>query len=142
MTLKDFEKKWFINIKDGLLMNFPADFIDEKECDEIKMPGRSLIIGPELFGSYELLDIDGQSHFQTDSLHRAKYILYANRLKPVKILIPKSNDSIQKSVRSYEKHLDSILKEMQVDYNAIFKDPDKFLSVSKNVFNSLMLRRF
>ena len=142
MTLKDFEKKWFTNIKAGLLMNFPSDFIVEKECEEIKMPGRSLIIGPELFGSYELLDIDGQSRFQTDSLHRAKYILYANRLKPDKILIPKSHDLIQKSVRSYEKHLDNILKEMQVDYNATFKDPDRFLSVSKNVFNSLMLRRY
>ena len=142
MTRKEFEKKWFLKIENELLKDFPDDFIVKEDCEFFVMAGKTLIIGPELFWNYEILDVNGNKHYQTDSLSKAKYILYANRLKPDKILIPRNENQIINAVRSYEKHLDNILKDMQQDFYNTFNDPNKFLSTSKSIFNSLILRRY
>ncbi len=142
MIEKEFVKYWIDKLKGKELKNFPDDFIDHNLMIEIDMPGKTLVLGPELFGTYELLDAVGESLIQTESLTKAKYILYANRTRPRKIKLPADEKQLESTVKSYERHLDSIVHEMEREYKSKFPNNKHFFEISNQVFNSLNLQRY
>ena len=142
MTEKDFAKEWVGKIKEGMLKQFPDDFVTESETESVSLPGKLLIMGPEMFGAYEVTDSSGNPYYQSTDVNRIKYVLYANRNKPVKIDIPKDDSIILNAVKNYEKMLDSIIIEMEKSFKSSFPDSRNFLSVSNSVFNSLNLQRY
>lgn len=140
MTEKEFTSKWIDKIKKELLI-FPERFVEKFECVDIKMPGKNLLLAPPLFGSYEVVDSDGNIYFHTDNHQHAKYLIYANRNKPLNINLPKLAAEIESAVKEYEKHIDGFLKEMEKDFKKEFPVSKNFPIISAQVFNSLNLIR-
>lgn len=141
MNEKEYIAKWKDRIGNELLKSFPNDFIEGSEVDPIELPGKSLMLS-ELFNSYEIIDSDGNTYFTTDDYFKAKYILYSTRLRPKQIEILRDSNKIKSAVKGYEKHLDSLLKEMEQNYKKEFPDAVSFLKVSNVIFNSLNLQRY
>ncbi len=142
MNEKEFIKRWIDKIATELLKKFPDDFIDGIECKNFNMPGKSLVLGSELFGTFEIMDVDGNVIFQAENIYKAKYILYANRTKPAEIKIPLSETDIKAVVKNYENHIDSIVKMIEEDLMKQSTNPHKFLRVSNSIFNNLNLQRY
>jgi glycogen synthase len=142
MNEKEFIKKWIEKISSELLKDFPNDFINDEEWKKFDMPGKSLILGPELFGTFEIIDIDDNVFFQAENIYKAKYILYANRTKPDEIKIPLSETDIKAVVKNYENHIDSIVKIIEEDLMKQSTNPHKFLRVSNSIFNNLNIQRY
>lgn len=142
MTQKEFEKKWIGLIENEFLKKFPDEFIELSETESIELPETGLIIGSEFFGSYEIVDSKGNVHFNVDNYYKAKYILYANRLKPENVLQPNDEEKLISAVKEYERLLDSILKQMGRDFKQSFPESQHFVSVSNHVFNALNLKRY
>lgn len=140
MSQKDFVIKWVNEFRSGLLKTFPDDFINI-ETIEFSMPGIELILGTELFGQYELTDIEGKSILTVGDFYKAKYIIYANRNKPTSIKIPADESMIKYVVKNYEKHLDLLLTGLEKEYKKEFPEMKDFNLVSNQIFNSLNLRR-
>jgi len=142
MTEKEFAVQWTEEISKVLLKSFPSDFIVGLETEKMNMPQVPLVLGSELFGSYEITDIDGNSLITSDSLIKAKYILYANKEKPASIDIPKSEDEITPVVKDYEKHLDLVLHTIDKEYKKLFPEGKNFYQISSSIFNNLKLKRY
>jgi len=142
MLEKDFVKIWVGKIKDGMLKNFPNDFLNEIPAGEIELPGKMLILGPELFGAYELTDSKGNPFLQTPDLYKIKYLLYANRLTFLKTLIPLKEEQITGAVKEYEKHIDSLVSLVEKDFKVNFPDSKNVHSVSNQIFGTLNLQRY
>jgi hypothetical protein len=142
MTQKEFLQEWVNLLKDSKLKSFPKDFIKDVPTKEIQLPSKTLILGPELFGSFELLDVSGSMIFKGVDFTEAKYILYANREKPSNIIIPLDMPEIKAVVKEYELHLDSILKELEKDFKLKFPESHKFLEVSSHLFHTLNIQRY
>lgn len=142
MLEKDFVKIWVEKIKGGILKNFPADFIPGIPASEVELPGKMLILGPELFGTFELTDSKGNPFLHTTNFSMVKYYLYANRTTPVKMLLPDDEETVSKVVKDYEKHLDAIVTMMEKEFKVLFPDSKSFNSVSNLVFSTLNLQRY
>ncbi len=140
MTEKDFINIWFENIKKGF-REFPYSFISSVDTEELEMPGKNLLLTPPLFDYYEIVDIDGNIIFHTNNYFKAKYILYANRSKPLKITIPRNSQDIEAIVKSYENYIDEILRAIERDYKKSFSQSRNFANVSNQIFNLLNLIR-
>ena len=98
MTEKEFIKSCILQIPEFILKKFPAEFIGNAPTNKMKMPGRLLILGTELFGTYEILNAEGSVEFHVESLAEAKFILYANRIHSKAIEIPKDKVEVEKAV--------------------------------------------
>ena len=73
MNEKQFIDKWIEKIDNDLLTKFPDDYIKEIKTDNFKLPGRSFSITSELFGQYELMDIDEHKVIQTEDYYLVKF---------------------------------------------------------------------
>ena len=142
MTIQEFENKWLKKIRDELLNSFPDDFLEFGDYETLNLPGKPLIKGSELFGTYEIIDTDGIPFISVDSANKLKYILYSNFSKPERIKIPLDNSEITNSVKKYEKHLDDILKMIINDFKSEFPTSNKHVSVSGKIFQMLNLHRY
>lgn len=142
MTEKEFTTEWIEKLKSGTLKKFPDEFIAGTDSKDLDLPLKGLLMGEELFGSYELIDPDGNSALVTDSYEKAKYILYSFREKSSRIKIPLDDNKTNEAVKLYEKHLDGLIREIEKDFSTRFSDKKNFLAVSNNIFNSLNLKRY
>ncbi|MBU0473906.1 MAG: hypothetical protein KKF62_07050 [Bacteroidetes bacterium] len=140
MNDKDFVNKWIEKIESNF-RKFPDDYLADIETEIFEMPGKTISLGSELFGQFEVVDLNGNPILQTDDYNHIKFILYANRLKPKSILKPKDTLAIKKVVKEYELQLDSIIKEIKIELNKVLPTSD-FLRVSNQIFNALNLQRY
>jgi hypothetical protein len=140
MTEKEFAQIWTEKIKDEL-KSFPEDFLGNVECETITLPGTVLFLPPPFFNSYQITNELGETIYSTGDHFKAKYILYANRNKPLQLKIPISDLNVYETVRDYEKHLDKFLKEMEKEFKLTFPNSKGFKRNSIQVFNSLNLVR-
>ncbi|MDH7604396.1 MAG: hypothetical protein QHH13_05805 [Melioribacter sp.] len=134
MNEKEIAVNWIEKIRKEL-KSFPEDFNLSTENKIVELPGKNLFLAPPLFDSYEIVDNEGNIVFHFKSYYVAKYIIYANRNKPSKILIPENEEDIRTAVKSYEDYLDNILRSIEKDCK------EKFPEVSSHVFKSLNLIR-
>lgn len=140
MTEKEFVRNWIERVRIEL-KKFPADFLGREECTTLTLPPKLLIFPPPLFNIYQIIDENGETIYSTDDLFRAKYIIYANRSRPTELRIPLEDLKVYEKVRDYEKHLDSFLKEMEMDFKKKWPNSKGFNRISLQVFNSLDLIR-
>lgn len=113
MNEKDFIMQYVEKIITEGIKNFPDDFISTDKLQKVKLPGKALHLGEEFFGSFEILNSDGESILQVNDYNRAKYLIYSNKNLPAEILIPGDEDEIKKSVKKYELYLDNIIKDIR-----------------------------
>ena len=141
MTEKQLIEKWAEKFKNDLLAKFTDDYIAESKTEVFNLPGKSFSITSELFGQYELLDIDGKKVIQTEDYYLAKYLLYANRTKPNSVAIPVANDEVKIIVKNYEKLLDSLVKDIIENIKVVLPVSDP-LRLSNQIFNMLNIIRY
>jgi hypothetical protein len=142
MLEKDFIKSWIDILSSDKLKIFPDDFINKLNCNNIYLPETNLLLGSELFGKYEILDAAGNSILQTDSIYYAKYILYSNRFQISNLNIPQNDSDIINIVRTYEIHLDDIIKEIEKGFKKEFPKANNFIEISNKIFTALNLKRY
>lgn len=142
MTEKEFVVNWTKELSTGLLKSFPNDFIFNLETEELSIPEIPLVLGSELFGSFEITDVEGASVLTCENLYKAKYILYANRERPAVVSIPVIEEEVEKTVKEFEKHIDLLLHSINANYKKTFPEGKNFLQVSNQIFNSLNLKRY
>lgn len=141
MLEKDFIKTWIEKIKEGLLKNFPGDFLENITTTEAELPGKVLMLGPELFGTFEVTDSQGNPYLLTTNFTKVKYFLYSNRTTPKKVLVPVEESDMIHIVKEYEKYLDSLVAMIEKDFKKTFPESKSFLSVSNQIFGTLNLLR-
>lgn len=141
MKLNEFENDWYKKIQNELLKSFPGHFIEGKEFEVFKLPGTPLLKGTELFGRYEIIDMEGKPILSTDNLNKLKYILYANLNHPKSIKIPLKDNEIKDAVKEYELHLDEIVKMIKSDFISHFPESDKHIASTNRIFKLLNLQR-
>jgi len=142
MNIAGFEKGWIIEINYNILKDFPRDFLDTIDKDPLNMPAKPLIKGSELFGAFEITDIDGYTFLNTSNISKLKYILYANRNTPSKIEIPKSESDFDIIVKKYENHLNEIIKMIELEFYKEFHSTKGMSLVINKIFRTLNLHHY
>jgi len=141
LTSKEFIKNKLKELSGRGVKNFPDNFLFPCEVNEITLPPESLIIGNELFGNYEVITIKGHPFCHTDTLLKAKYIVYAGKQKDRKIKIPVNERDIEAAIKNYEKYLDTMLRETEKDYRKLFPENKDVNNIVNEVFRLLNLNR-
>lgn len=141
MTEQQFIKKWIEKIEADPLIKFPNDYIKDIKTENFKLPGKSFSITSELFGQYELMDIDENIVIQSEDYYLVKFLLYANRTKPNSVSMPTVSDELKAVVRKYEKRIDSIIKEVIENTKIVLPNSDP-LKLSNQIFNLITLKRY
>ncbi len=142
MNFSQFEKKWVDEINNNLLKDFPKDFIDNIDCELLNMPGIPLVKGSELFGNFEITNLEGETFLSTPNQFKVKYILYANSSFPKEINIPKNDFEFEKIVKNYEDYLDNLFRIIEKDYKKEFRTTKDLISTTNNIFRRLNLKRY
>lgn len=140
MNEKDFINSWIEKIESNF-QKFPNDYVSNIKTENYEMPGKPIALGSELFGQFEIVDLDGNPVLQTDDYNFIKYLLYSNRLKPSSIPKPKNDSEIAKVVKEYETQLDSIMKEIKSELTKLLPTSD-FLRITNQIFSALNLQRY
>jgi hypothetical protein len=141
MNEKKFISSWVSKLASANIKNFPGDFISLTNYTELKLPGKTLLIGEEFFGKFEIITPDGNSVLHTENYLQAKFVLYANRNTPELIRLPKDENEIRQAVQKYELYIDSIIKENEIDYKKTFPEEKNSKSVVNEIFRQLNLVR-
>lgn len=139
-------EKEFISSKESKLgspgiKNFPQDFLEFKEYKEVRLPAKTLLIGKEFFGKYEILTTTGNSVLHADSYSQAKFIIYANRNTPEILHIPSNESELKSGIQRYEAYLDDIIRDIESDYKKAFPEEMNSKNVVNEVFKLLNLVR-
>ena len=142
MNEKEFVELWAGRIKNELLKKFPEDFLGEMETKDVSFPGKILLLGQELFGTFEIIESNGTVHFQLPSLIEAKFYLYANRNKPSWVSVPVNEKDVVAVVKAYEVSLDQILLAIEKEFKSVFPGSKNYRQVSNQIFHALNLQRY
>lgn len=139
---KDFIKQYVEKITSDGVKNFPEDFISTDKLQKVKLPGKALHLGEEFFGSFEILNSDGESFLQVHDFNRAKYLIYSNKKLPAEISIPDNDDEIKESVKKYELYLDNIIKDIRSAFLKTGVDIKHSSNIISEIFRILNLVRY
>jgi hypothetical protein len=141
LTGKEFIGKKVKELSTEGLKSFPEDFIFPCDSTSLNLPGETLIIGNEFFGSYEILTSKGNLFGKPESFIKAKYIVYAGKHRNKIISIPLEEKNIETMVRNYEMYLDTLLRQIENEYAGIFPDGIDLHSITNDIFRKLNLIR-
>ncbi len=142
LTSKEFTSNWCTRIRNNGIKTFPDDFLSNCETEEIQLLNKPLIIGNEFFGHHEILTTDGTSVMQVESHDKAKYLVYASRYKPGKVLIPKSEKEIKAAISNYHQYLEEIISQIKSDYNKNFPSSKNSNETVNEIFRILNIIKY
>lgn len=142
MNEKLFVGNWVKKCMSEGIKNFPVDFADESYLERKSAPAKTLIIGQEFFGAYEIITTGGESVFQAKNYDEAKFVVYSARNRSGFYYLPKDLSQLKPLLKQYDEYLDSILSEILVDYKKTFPGEKNFHSLSNEIFRILNLIRY
>lgn len=142
MSKKLFVDSWVNKIQTAGIKQFPFYFIDNSQLEIIPIPVKTLVIGQEFFGSYEILTTEGESVYQASNLEEAKFIVYSSRERNGKAYLPKDKSIIKNLINNYNAYLDNILTQIKIDYQISFPDEKDIHSITNDIFQKLNLIRY
>lgn len=142
MNEKLFIDKWISNIKSQGIKNFPKDFINESELNSFSIPKKTLVLGQEFFGSYEILTTRGDQVYQASTLDEAKFFIYSAKERNGLAYLPKDKLQIKSVVDLYNKELDNLVDQIKKDYKKTFPESKNLLAVTNEIFQKLNLIRY
>jgi hypothetical protein len=123
------------------LRRFPDDFLVNIECMDFELPGKTLILGEEFFGRFEIITPDGTPVLHIDDFDKANYIVYASRSKQDKIKIPLKKEFIKQVLDSYRNYLDNLVKKLEHEFKESFPASKNFNAASSAIFKKLNIVR-
>ena len=141
MTEKEFIAKTVEHYLEAGIKNFPANFVETISTKVLEIPKKTLILGEELFGSFEIITTDGSQVLLTDDLMTGKFIVYASCNANGLIEIPQEKKMVGDAVERYENYIDFILVEIQKDFKTTFPESENNLDIVNEVFKKLKLIR-
>jgi hypothetical protein len=139
---KFFIDHWVNKIQSDGIKKFPHDFINFNDLEVFSIPIKTLVIGQEFFGKYEIITTDGEQVYQAEDYDQAKFFVYSSRERNGKAYLPKEKSQIKIIVNLYNNYLDDILNQMKKDYNKNFMDSKDLHSVTSEIFKKLNLIRY
>jgi hypothetical protein len=139
---KSFIENWVNKVQSSGIKQFPFSFIDESQLDIISIPIKTLVIGKEFFGAYEIITTEGESVYQAANYDEAKFLVYSSRVRNGKAYVPKDTSQIKSLVDSYNNYLDDLLNQIKKDYKKNFPDGKNILAVLNEIFQKLNLIRY
>lgn len=142
MNEKLFIENWISKVQSAGIKQFPLHFIDETQLDIISIPIKTLVIGQEFFGAYEIITTDGESVYQASNYDEAKFIVYSSKARNGLTYIPKDKSQIKSLVDSYNNYIDDLLNQIKKDYKKNFPDGKNVHAVSNEIFQKLNLIRY
>ena len=142
MNEEFFIESWLSKIQSSGIRQFPLDFIDESQLINISIPVKTLVIGQEFFGAYEIITTDGESVYHASNYDEAKFIVYSSKERNGKSYLPKDRSMTKTLVDSYNNYLDDLLTQIKNDYKKNFKDGKNVNAVSNGIFKKLNLIRY
>lgn len=142
MNEEFFIESWLSKIQSSGIRQFPLDFIDESQLINISIPVKTLVIGQEFFGAYEIITTDGESVYHASNYDEAKFIVYSSKERNGKSYLPKDRSMTKTLVDSYNNYLDDLLTQIKNDYKKNFKDGKNVNAVSNEIFKKLNLIRY
>lgn len=137
-----FIENWISNVQSSGIRKFPHHFIDESQLDIVSIPLKTLVIGQEYFGAYEIITTDGESVYRANNYDEAKFIVYSSKERNGKAYIPKDKSMIKTLVDSYNNYLDDLLAQIKNGYKKNFQDGKNVNAVSNEIFKKLNLIRY
>ncbi|MHB8579026.1 MAG: hypothetical protein ACYDA4_04090 [Ignavibacteriaceae bacterium] len=141
MNEKKFITEWVTKLSEEGLKEFPGDFLKTDEVKTINLPEKTLVVGQEFFGSFEILTTDGKSVHHAPDYIEAKYFIYANRTKPKEILLPAKKEKILETITLYQEYLDTLIRHIESDYKKSFPNTKNSSYVVNEIFRHLNLVR-
>jgi len=141
VTEKEFISRYINKHSETSSKIFPDDFTNLSDTEMLEMPPNTLVLGSEFFGAVEILTTEGTPILQAESIHKAKYIVYANLNRNGNIIIPKNEYEIKTAVENYEKHLDWILLDIEEELKKKLPESRNLHSVTNEIFLKLNLVR-
>ena len=142
MNEKLFVEIWVKKCLSEGIKNFPIDFADESYLERKTAPAKTLIIGQEFFGAYEIITTEGESVYQAKNYDEAKFIVYSARNRSGLFYLPKDLSQLKSILKQYDQYLDSFLSKMLTDYKKTFPGKKNFHSHSNKIFRTLNLIRY
>lgn len=142
MNDKLFVEYWISKIQSSRIKHFPFDFIDKSHLETIPIPVKTLVIGQEFFGQYEIITTDGESVYHASNYDEAKFFVYSSKEREGKAYLPKDNSLTKSIVDDYNKYLDELINQINKDYKKNFQDAKNIHAVSNEIFKKLNLIRY
>jgi len=141
LTKKEFVEYWKNKLISEGIKTFPDDFLDNVETLKKKIPAKTLILGSELFGTFEVITTDGEIITQAENYIEAKYYVYGSQQRKSEIKFPVDKNLIPLIVKKYEQYIDSIITEVTKDFRKSFQDTKEINPVSE-ILKTLNLVRY
>ena len=142
MNEKEFIEKIYNKILTSDLRKFPADFLDPNLLIKISVPVKTLVLGNEFFGKYEIITTDGAQVYQADALNEAKFFIYSSAERNGSAYLPEDKTLINKTIEEYHQYLDNIIRLIKSEYKKAFPDGKDVLSISNKIFQKLNFVRY
>lgn len=141
MTIKEFISQYLNNHAGKDVRNFPDDFAELTDPKQLELPHKTIVLGNEFFGQFEITTTDGTPLHQAFDIYEAKYIVYASRQRTGAVLIPKSPSEIKNTVEDYEEYLDSVLHDIEGSFLNEFPNSPELSQTTNEIFSKLGLIR-
>lgn len=127
-------------IKSEYVKKFPDDFLFSSDFFEEEIPGKTLVLGSEFFGNFELNTIDGSLFKMVDNILLAKYYIYSSTQKKQKIKIPSTNSELRKVVSDYEHYFDKLIKTIELEIPKSISHSEKLKIINQVILNLNLIR--
>lgn len=141
MKKKEFVEYWKTKLISEGIKTFPDDFLDNVETFQKVIPDKTLIPGSELFGTFEVITIDGEIITQAKDYTEAKYYDYASQQRKSEMKLPVDRNRIPLIVKKYEQYIDKIITEVTKDFKKSFPDTKETNPVTE-ILKALNLVRY
>lgn len=142
MSEKLFIEKWINSIQSAEVKPFPFDYIYESQLNLFSIPKKTLVLGQEFFGAYEVITTDGEQVYQALDMDEARFFIYSSRERSGRSYLPKTKNTIREIILKYHKYLDRLIEDIRKDYKISFPDGKNVLSVTTEIFQKLNLIRY
>lgn len=142
MNEKLFIENWINKIQSDGIKNFPQDYINKSQLDCIKIPIKTLVMGQEFFGSYEIITTSGEQVYQASTIDEAKFFLYSSKERNGNAYLPKDKALMKSTVELHNSFLDKLIEQIKKDYKKNFHEGKNLLSVTNEIFQKLNFIRY
>ncbi|MDY0082929.1 MAG: hypothetical protein RBR74_07090 [Ignavibacteriaceae bacterium] len=142
MNEKEFIDNTITKIQSSGLKNFPSDFYDPAHLVKISIPVKTLMLGKEFFGTYEVITTDGSLVYQADTLNEARFFIYCSANRNGITYLPEDKKLINQTIEEYHHYLDNLIAVIISEYKKAFPDGKDLLSVSNKIFQKLNIIRY